>query len=147
MACGTCFRAPTFVLDGLVLCSGGLDVPSVGGGDISGDLPSIDAELTGPDVDVEGGGGVSLGAGLAAGATAAVGAAAVGLGLSGKADKPEGEVRRVFVFCAYLCSCFVLGVAVYIMNRFRTRPRFLETKLPCGFCRRHKRTWFIFPLR
>ena len=68
--------------------SGGLDVPSVGGA-ISGS--SVDAKLTGPDVDVEGG-GVSLGAGVAAGVTAAVGAAAVGLGLSGKADKPEGEV-------------------------------------------------------
>ena len=69
----------------------GPDMPSVGG-EISGDLPSVDAKLTGPDVDVEGDSGVSLGAGLAAGVTAAVGAAAVGLGLSGKADKPEGEV-------------------------------------------------------
>ena len=69
----------------------GPDMPSVGG-EISGDLPSVDAKLTGPGVDAEGG-GVSLGAGLAAGVTAAVGAAAVGLGLSGKADKPEGEVR------------------------------------------------------
>ena len=73
--------------------SGSVDVPSVGG-EISGDLPSVDAKLTGPDVDVEGG-GASLGAGLAAGVTAAVGAAAVGLGLSGKADKPEGEVRVI----------------------------------------------------
>ena len=81
----------------------GPDMPSVGG-EISGDLPSVDAKLTGPDVDVEGDSGVSLGAGLAAGVTAAVGAAAVGLGLSGKADKPEGEVRVcwcvfVFFFC------------------------------------------------
>ena len=37
-------------------------MPSVGG-DVSGELPSVDAKLTGPDVDVEGGGGVSLGAG------------------------------------------------------------------------------------
>ena len=73
------------------------DMPSVGG-EISGDLPSVDAKLTGPDVDVEGG-GASLGAGLAAGVTAAVGAAAVGLGLSGKADKPEGEV------CCMVCMC------------------------------------------
>ena len=90
--------------------SGSVDMPSVNlagnvpdmssvGGEVSGDLPSVDAKLTGPDVDVEGG-GVSLGAGLAAGATAAVGAVAVGLGLSGKADKPEGEVRAsVCVFC------------------------------------------------
>ena len=70
--------------------SGSVDVPSVGG-EISGDLPSVDAKLTAPDVDVEGG-GVSLGAGVAAGLTAAAGAAAVGLGLSGKADKPTGEV-------------------------------------------------------
>ena len=75
----------------------GPDVPSVGG-DVSGDLPSGDVKLTGPDVDAEGG-GVSLGAGLAAGVTAAVGAAAVGLGLSGKADKPEGEV------CCMVCMC------------------------------------------
>ena len=65
-------------------------MPSVGG-EVSGDLPSGDVKLTGPDVDVEGGDS-SLLAGLAAGVTAAVGAAAVGLGLSGKADKPEGEV-------------------------------------------------------
>ena len=78
------------------------DMPSVGG-EISGDLPSVDAKLTGPDVDVEGDSGVSLGAGLAAGVTAAVGAAAVGLGLSGKADKPEGEVRVClnFFFVGY----------------------------------------------
>ena len=69
--------------------SGSVDMPFVGG-EISGDVPSVDAKLTGPDVDVEGG-TASLGAGLAAGVTAAVGA--VGLGLSGKADKPEGEVR------------------------------------------------------
>ena len=75
-------------------------MPSVGGA-ISGDLPSGDVKLTGPDVDTEGG-GVSLGAGLAAGVTAAVGAAAVGLGLSGKADKPEGEV------CVFVCACLVL---------------------------------------
>ena len=75
----------------------GPDMPSVGG-EISGDLPSVDAKLTGPDVDVEGG-GASLGAGLAAGVTAAVGAAAVGLGLSGKADKPEGEVRVLVCVC------------------------------------------------
>ena len=87
----------------------GPDMPSVGG-EISGDAPSVDAKLTGPDVDVEGGSGVSLGAGLAAGVTAAVGAAAVGLGLSGKADKPEGEVRvcrllRRFVrSCVFCCS-------------------------------------------
>ena len=76
--------------------SGGLDVPSVGGA-ISGS--SVHAKLTGPDVDVEGG-GASHGAGLAAGVTAAVSAAAVGLGLSGKADKPEGEV------CMCACLCF-----------------------------------------
>ena len=76
----------------------GPDMPSVEG-EVSGDLPTVDAKLTGPDVDVEGGGGVSLGAGLAAGVTAAVGAAAVGLGLSGKADKPEGEV------CCMVCMC------------------------------------------
>ena len=69
------------------------DMPSVGG-EISGDLPSGDVKLTGPDVDVEGG-GVSLAAGLAAGVTAAVGAAAVGLGLSDKADKPDVEVRII----------------------------------------------------
>ena len=78
--------------------SASVDMPSVGG-EISGDLPSVDAKLTGPDVDVEGDSGVSLGAGLAAGVTAAVGAAAVGLGLSGKADKPEGEV------CCMVCMC------------------------------------------
>ena len=71
--------------------SGGLDVPSVGG-DISGDLPSGEVKLTGPDVDVKGRDS-SLVAGLAAGVTAAVGAGVAGLGLSGKADKPEGEVR------------------------------------------------------
>ena len=75
----------------VIFASGGLDVPPVGG-QISGDLPSVDAQLTGPDVDVEGGGDVSLGAGLAAGVTAAVGATAVGLGLSGKTDKPDVEV-------------------------------------------------------
>ena len=78
--------------------SASVDMPSAGG--ISGDLPSVDAKLTGPDVDVEGG-DTSLGAGLAAGLTAAVGATAVGLGLSGKADKPEGKVR------AWACVCFV----------------------------------------
>ena len=76
--------------------SGSVGMPSVGG-DVSGDLPSGDVELTGPDVDVKGG-GVSLGAGLAAGVTAGVGAIAVGLGLSGKADKPEGEVRAFLCF-------------------------------------------------
>ena len=86
-----CIRLRALLLVLVLSWSGGLDVPSVGG-EISGDLPSVDAKLTGPDVDVEGG-GVSLGAGVAAGVTAAVGAAAVGLGLSGKADKPEGEVR------------------------------------------------------
>ena len=85
-----CIRLRALLLVLVLSWSGGLDVPSVGG-EISGDLPSVDAKLTGPDVDVEGG-GVSLGAGVAAGVTAAVGAAAVGLGLSGKADKPEGEV-------------------------------------------------------
>ena len=61
-------------------------------GEICGDLPSGAVELTGPDVSVEGG-GVSLGAGLAAGVTGAVGAAAVGLGLPGRDNEPEGEVR------------------------------------------------------
>ena len=79
-----------------MLFSGGVDVPSAGA-EISGDLPSVDAKLTGPDVDAEGG-GASLGAGLAAGLTAAVGATAVGLGLSGKADKPDVEV------CVRLCA-------------------------------------------
>ena len=78
----------------------GPDVPSVGG-DISGDLPSVDAKLTGPDMDVKGGDS-SLGAGLATGVFAAVGATAVGLGLSGKADKPEGEVR--VLVCAPFCG-------------------------------------------
>ena len=77
--------------------SASVDMPSVGA-EISGDLPSADAKLTGPDVDVKGG-DVSLGAGLVAGMTAAVGAAAVGLGLSGKADKPEGEVRVLVCVC------------------------------------------------
>ena len=80
------------------------DMPSVGG-EVSGELPSVDAKLTAPDVDVKGG-DVSLGAGLAAGLTAAVGATAVGLGLSGKADKPEGEVRacvRVFIGLVHCC--------------------------------------------
>ena len=71
--------------------SGSVDMPSG-----SVDVPSVDAKLTAPDVDAEGGGDVSLGAGLAAGVTAAVGATAIGLGLSGKADKPEGEVRVHF---------------------------------------------------
>lgn len=106
------------MLDGLVLRSGGLNVPSVGGGDISGDVPSVDAKLTGSGVDVEGGDGVSLGAELAADVTAAVGATAIGLGLSGKADKPEGEVRHVCFCACLLCSCFVLGV-VSLMNRFQ----------------------------
>ncbi|CAN0307151.1 unnamed protein product [Laminaria digitata] len=66
------------------------DMPSVGG-EVSGDLPSFGAKLTGLDVGVEGG-GVSFGEGLALGVTAAVGGAtAAGLGLSGKADEPEGE--------------------------------------------------------
>ena len=67
------------------------DMPSVGV-EICVDLPVGDVELTGTDVGAEGG-GVSLGTGLAAGVTGAVGAAAVGLCLSGKGDKPEGEVR------------------------------------------------------
>ncbi|CAM9896396.1 unnamed protein product [Laminaria digitata] len=66
------------------------DMPSVGV-EVSGDLPSFGAKLTGLDVGVEGG-GVSFEEGLALGVTAAVGGAtAVGLGLSGKADEPEGE--------------------------------------------------------
>ena len=80
------------------------DMPSVGG-KISGDLPSVDAKLTGPDVE---GGGVSLGAGLAAGVTAAVGATAAGLGLSGKADKPDVEVRLL-----YFMVCFIGHVCCY----------------------------------
>ena len=103
--------------------SGSVDMPSVDlsgkapgmpsvGGEISGDLPSADAKLTGPDVNVEGGGDVSLGAGLAAGVTAAVGAAAVGLGLSGKADKPEGEVR------VWLCVVFDLFYVFLSVGRF-----------------------------
>ena len=80
-------------------------MPSVGV-DISGDLPSGAMELTRPDVPVEGtivslGAGLAAGvtgAGLAAGVTAAVGADAVGLGLSGRNDEPEGEVRPFLVF-------------------------------------------------
>ena len=86
------------------------DMPSVSG-EIPGDLPSGDVKLAGPDVDAEGG-GVSLGAGLAAGVTAAVGAAAVGLGLSGKADKPEGEVR------VWLCVVFDLFYVFLSVGRF-----------------------------
>ena len=82
------------------LPSGSAEMPSAGG-EISGDLPSVDAKLTGPDVDVKGDDS-SLVAGLAAGVTAAVGAAAAGLGLSGKADKPDVEVRVFFVLS--LCS-------------------------------------------
>ena len=95
------------------------DVPSVGG-EVSDDLPSVDTKLTGPDVDVEGG-GVSLGAGLAAGVTAAVGAAAAGLGLSGKADKPEGEVCViVFILSVHVMlfsSVLALRVIV-LLSRF-----------------------------
>ena len=91
-------------------------MPSVGG-EVSGDLPSGGVKLTEPDVDVEGG-DVSIVAGLAAGVTAAVGAAAVGLGLSGKADKPEGEVRvcfacLLFVFGVFVVCCCVFCVCVF----------------------------------
>lgn len=65
-------------------------MPAVGG-DVSGEVPSVDAKLTTPDVKVEGG-DVDLSAGLAAGAAAAVGAIGAGMGLSGKADMPAAEV-------------------------------------------------------
>lgn len=65
-------------------------MPSVGA-EISGDVPSVDAKLTGQGVHVVGG-GISLGAGLAAGATTAVSATAIGHDVSGTAKKQEGEV-------------------------------------------------------
>lgn len=58
---------------------------------MSGEVPSVDAKLTTPDVNVEGG-DVDLSAELAAGAAAAVGAIGAGIGLSGKADVPAAEV-------------------------------------------------------
>lgn len=76
-----------------------VDLPSVGEG-LSGDLPSgDDVELTGSHVDAESGGGASLGARLAAGVTAGVVPNAAGLGLSGTADKSEGEVRVCIGVC------------------------------------------------
>ena len=126
------------------------DMPSVGG-EIAGDVPSVDAKLTGPDVDVEGG-GVSLGAGLAAGVTAAVGAAAVGLGLSSKADKPEGEVcmcscgsfggcrTRSVAPLSYIINSTLftfdvaLGNAVEAMRRLRNRPHEMTRAVGMGGC-------------
>ena len=102
------------------------DVPSVGG-DVSGDLPSVDAKLTGPNVDVEGG-GASLGAGLAAGVTAAVGAGVAGLGLSGKADKPEGEVRLfIFLDCGGGCSMLACWLYCFSFLCFAVELRSTES--------------------
>lgn len=67
--------------------SGSLDAPS---GSVSGsfDMPSGDVDVRGPDADTEAGGSSS--GGLASSVAATVGGA---LGLSGKGDEPEGEVR------------------------------------------------------
>lgn len=78
------------------------DIPIYGDG-IPGNLPPAEVKLSTPNVDVEGD-DVSLTTGLAAGAVAGLGAIGAGIGLMGKVDKPEGEVRAYLKWPALLES-------------------------------------------
>lgn len=82
------FDTPSIDLAGKVL-----DMPSVEGG-ISGDLMAADVKVAAPDVDANmESGATPVTTSLAVGAVAGLGAIGAGIGLMGKGDKPEGEVR------------------------------------------------------
>lgn len=94
--------APSVDVD-LLSGSAGVGMPSVdmagkvpyipsGGVEVPVEQPSADVMLTAPDVDVKHG-AASLTAGLAAGTMTGIGAIGAGIGLMGKSDQPEVEVR------------------------------------------------------